>query len=326
MKYSVIIPVYNSEKTIKRCVESITLQNRPDVEIIIINDGSADESESICKALQNEHNNIVYIHKENGGVSSARNLGLSVATGEFVMFVDSDDYVDNKCFDIIDRYTQSNADFYQFGFSVVTDGIVKETRAYPERCINTSNEKEAFISDGIVSRSINSPWAKIFKRKIIAENNLRFCEELSSGEDLTFVFTFLLSADKFERLADKIYFADIGNEESLSRKYREDLSEQLIGVYDSMVKALQKNKIESKLVNRSLAWLFYRNAYSVANDLSKSNSGFLKRRKKLKAMCSLFNSKRVTPIGFKCKIIAIPIELKLIGLIDIAFQTINKLK
>ncbi len=326
MKYSVIIPVYNSEKTIKRCIESITLQNRPDVEIIIINDGSTDESESICKALQTQHNNLIYIYKENGGVSSARNLGLSVANGEFVMFVDSDDYVDNKCFDTIDKYTQSNADFYQFGFSIVANGLVKETREFPECAVNTLMEKEVFISEGVVTRSINSPCAKIYKRKIIDEKNLRFCEELSMGEDLAFVFSFLLSAGKFERLADKIYFADIGNGESLSRKYREDLSEQLIGVYDSMVLALQKNNIESKLVNQSLAWFFYRNAYSVANALTKSKLGFLERRKKLKAMCNLFNIKKVTPIGFKCKIIAITIELKLVGLIDIASQAINKLK
>lgn len=326
MKYSVIIPVYNSERTIKRCIESITLQNRPDVETIIINDGSTDETESLCKALQTKHNNIIYLYKENGGVSSARNLGLSVANGEFVLFVDSDDYVDNKCFDTIDRYTQSNADFYQFGFSIVANGLVKETREFSECNVKTSSEKEAFVSDGVVTRSINSPCAKIFKRKIINEKGLRFCEELSTGEDLTFVFTFLLSANKVERSENKIYFADVGNEESLSRKYREDLSEQLIGVYDSMVKAFQKSKIESKLINQSLAWLFYRNAYSVANDISKSNLDFPERRKKLKAMCSLFNSKKVAPIGFKCKIIAIPIELKLIGLIDIAFEMINKLK
>ncbi len=326
MKYSVVIPVYNSEKTIKRCIESITLQNRPDVEIIIINDGSTDETESICKALQTKYNNLIYICKKNGGVSSARNLGLSVANGEFVMFVDSDDYVDNKCFDTIDRYIQSNADFYQFGFTIVENGLVKETRTFPECYVNTSSEKEDFISEGIVTRSINSPCAKIFKRKIIDEKNLSFCEELSTGEDLTFVFSFLLSADKFERFPDKIYFSDIGNGESLSRKYRENLSEQLIGVYDNMVNALEKSKIESRLINQSLTWLFYRNAYSVAKDLSKSNLGFRERRKKLKAMCSLFNSKKVTPIGFKCKIIAIPIELKLIGLIDIAFEIINKLK
>ena len=122
-KVSVIIPAYNSEKTIKRCIESIILQNRADVEIIIINDGSTDETDSICKVLQTEHENIIYITKENGGVSSARNSGLSVATGEFVMFVDSDDYVDNNCFDTIDKYIKSNADFYQFGFSIEDDAM-----------------------------------------------------------------------------------------------------------------------------------------------------------------------------------------------------------
>ena len=326
MKYSIIIPVYNSEKTIKKCIESIGLQNRCDVEAIIINDGSTDRTESICKTLQTEHNNLIYLCKENGGVSSARNLGLSVASGEFVMFVDSDDYVDDKCFDIIDKYIESNSDFYQFGFSIVSNDDIKETREYSARVVNTFSEKEAFISEGVVKRSFNSPWAKLYKRKIIDENNLRFCEELSVGEDLAFVFSFLLSANKFERLTEKIYFADISNEESLSRKYRENISEQLIGVYDSMVKAMQENKIESKLINRSLAWLFYRNAYSVAKDVSKIKSDFFERRKKLRAMCRLFNSKKVTPISFKCKIIAIPVQLKLIGLIDIAIRVINKLK
>lgn len=326
MKYSVIIPAYNSEKTIKRCIESITSQNRSDVEIIVINDGSTDETETICKDLQGESHNLIYLYKENGGVSSARNSGLEAATGEYVMFVDSDDYVDSCCFDIIDKYTVSNADFYQFGFSVVANDLVKEARGFSVCRVNTPSEKESFISDGIVTRSINSPCAKIFKQKIIHENKIRFCEELSIGEDLTFVFTFLISANKFESSTDKIYFADVENEESLSRKYRENLSEQLIGVYDSMVKALQKADIESARINRSLSWLFYRNAYSVAKDISKSQLGFLKQREKMKAMCNSFNSKKVAPVGFKCKLIALPIKLKLIGLIDIAFRTTNKLK
>lgn len=324
MKYSIIIPAYNSEKTIKRCIESITVQNRSDVEIIIINDGSTDETESICKALQIEHNNLIYICKENGGVSSARNEGLSVANGDFVMFVDSDDYVDSKCFETIDKYIGSNADFYQFSFSIAENGLVTETREFSECQVGTQNEKEAFISDGVTTRSINSPWAKIYKRKIIEENNLRFCPKLSTGEDLAFVFSFLLSANKFERHIDKIYFADTGNQESLSRKYRENLSDQLIGVYENMGSALHQSKIESKLINQSLAWLFYRNAYSVANDISRSNSGFIERRKKLKAMCNLFNSKKVAPKGFKCNIIAIPVRFKLIGIVDMLFQLIKK--
>ena len=89
-----------------------------------------------------------------------------------------------------------------------------------------------------------------------------------------------------------------------------------------MVKALQKNKIESDLLNQSLAWLFYRNAYSVANDLSKSKLSFVERRKKLKDMCIMFNSQKVAPIGIKCKIISLPVKLKLVGLLDVLFQLI----
>lgn len=322
MKYSVIIPAYNAEETIKRCIESIVLQNRPDVEIVVINDGSTDETDSICKALQAQYNSLVYKYKDNGGVSTARNEGLSIASGEYVMFVDSDDYVDSSCFDIIDKYISSNADFYQFGFSIVVNGLTKEDRSFSECRANTLTDKEAFISNGVVSRSINSPWAKIFKRKIIDENNLRFCEDLSTGEDLTFVFTFLLSANSLERLTDKIYFADISNENSLSRKYRKNLSEQLLGVYDNMLTAFSESKTESEPISNALAWLFYRNAYSVAKDISNGSLKLSERRKNLKTMCCLFNSKKVVPIGLKCKIIAIPIKLKLVSLLDILFKLI----
>ena len=326
MKYSIIIPVYNSEKTIKRCIESIASQKRTDVEIIIINDGSTDMSESIYNKMQNKYNNITYIYKENGGVSSARNLGLSVAKGKYVMFIDSDDYVDSKCFEVFDSYTKSNADYYQFAFSIEANGSVNKVISWPERHVNTESEKEAFIVEGVVTRSINSCWAKLYKREIIKEKGLRFCEELCMGEDLTFVFAFLLSADKFERVDSRIYFADVSNKESLSRKYREKLPEQKICVYEKMLSDLGKSNIKGKSVKNSLTWLHYRNAYSVVNDLAKSDLSFSKRRKKLLAMCSLFNSKKVVPVGLKCKIISIPIKLKLVTMMDLAFQVINKLR
>lgn len=326
MKYSVIIPVYNSEKTIKRCIESITSQERTDVEIIIVNDGSTDMSEKFCKNLQNEYNNIVYIHKENGGVSSARNSGLSVAKGKYVMFVDSDDYVDSNCFEILDNYTKSDADYYQFVFSIEANGTVKKEKAWPERHVNTESEKEAFIIESVVTRSINSCWAKLYKRQVIEEKGLRFCEDLSVGEDLTFVFAFLLSADKIERIDGNIYFVDVSNEESLSRSYRENLSEQLIWVYENMILALEKSNIKVESVKNALAWLHFRNAYSVVNDLSRSNLGFWERRKKLLDMCRLFNSKKIAPVGLKCKIISIPIRFKLVGIVDVTFQVFNKLK
>ncbi|MBR2953009.1 MAG: glycosyltransferase family 2 protein [Clostridia bacterium] len=326
MKYSVIIPVYNSEKTIKRCIDSIASQERTDVEIIVINDGSTDMTESICNKMQNKYNNIVYIRKENGGVSSARNLGLSVAKGKYVMFIDSDDYVDGKCFEIFDSYTKSDADYYQFVFSIEANGKVKKVISWPERYVNTESEKEAFIVESVVTRSINSCWAKLYRREIIEKTGLRFYDELSMGEDLTFVFTFLLSADKLERVDSIIYFADVTNKESLSRRYREKLLEQKILVYEKMLNALEKSNIKGESVKNSLAWLHYRNAYSVVNDLTKSNLGFFERREKLLTMCNLFNSKKVAPVGLKCRIISIPIKFKLVTMMDVAFQVINKLR
>ncbi len=326
MKYSVIIPVYNSEKTIKRCIKSIASQKRTDVEIIVINDGSTDMTESICKEMQNKYDNIVYIYKENGGVSSARNSGLSVAKGKYVIFIDSDDYVDSKCFETFDSCTKSDADYYQFVFSIESNGTVKKVISWPECCVDTEGQKEAFIVESVVTRAINSCWAKLYRREIIEKNDLRFYEELSMGEDLTFVFTFLLFADKIERVNSRIYFADVSNKESLSRRYREKLLEQKILVYEKMIDALEKSNIKGESVKNSLAWLHYRNAYSVANDLTKSDLSFAERRKKLLTMCNLFNGKKVAPVGLKCKIISIPVKFKLATMMDVAFQLINKLR
>ena len=326
MKYSVIIPIYNSEKTIKRCIESITSQKRSDVEIIVIDDGSTDMSESFCRSLQNEYDSIVYVRKENGGVSSARNSGLSVVKGKYVMFVDSDDYVDGNCFEILDSYTVSDADYYQFSYSIEANGIVRKEKNWPECFVSNQGDREAFIVESVITRSINSCWAKLYKREAIEKIGLSFCEELSIGEDLAFVFTFLLSADRLERINKKIYFADVSNEESLSRRYRENLAEQKICVYEKMLSALKESGAKGASVKDSLSWLHYRNAYSVVNDLSKSDLSFFERRKKLLAMCDLFNSKNVAPAGLKCKIISIPVRLQLVTLLDIAFKVINGLR
>ena len=93
-----------------------------------------------------------------------------------------------------------------------------------------------------------------------------------------------------------------------------------------VLNALEESNIKGESIKDSLAWLHYRNAYSVVNDLTKSNLDFFERRKKLLSMCNLFNSKMVAPVGLKCKIISIPIKFKLVTMLDVAFQVINKLR
>ena len=94
---SIIVPVYNVEKYIEKCIQSLTQQTYSDIEILLINDGSTDHSDEICKKWQNKDYRIKVIYKENGGVSSARNLGLNIAKGEYIFFVDADDWLETSC-------------------------------------------------------------------------------------------------------------------------------------------------------------------------------------------------------------------------------------
>lgn len=103
MRYSVIIPIYNAEKTLKRCVEGLLADNYPDCEIILVNDGSTDQSGEICRYFADTNANVKYINKEYGGVSSSRNAGLGEAEGKYILFADSDDYVEPDYFTKLDR-------------------------------------------------------------------------------------------------------------------------------------------------------------------------------------------------------------------------------
>ena len=110
-KISIIIPMYNAEKYIARCLESVINQSFNDIEIIIVNDGSTDKSLEICRKYAEVDERIVILNKENNGVSVARNQGMNVATGEYVMFVDSDDWIDESmCQDLYKRISECNAD------------------------------------------------------------------------------------------------------------------------------------------------------------------------------------------------------------------------
>lgn len=117
MKYSVIVPVYNAEETIQRCLESLLYHIPQSAEVLVINDGSTDHSGEICRRFAEQYPALRYMEKENGGVSTARNLGLDCACGEYVLFVDSDDYVEPQYWetidDLIERY---HPDMLQRGF------------------------------------------------------------------------------------------------------------------------------------------------------------------------------------------------------------------
>ena len=210
MKYSVIIPVYNGERTLRRCLGSIP--RRPDAEIILIDDGSADKTGEIAA----EFENVRYLRTEHRGVSAARNAGLALARGEFVTFVDSDDWVAPDYFAAMEGAPE--ADILVFG--------VPPRRGDPViRLFRT--------------RTLDSVCNKRFRRAFLEENGAKFDEHYAVGEDFLFCFPLLCKAERIALYPNCIYHADLENGNSLSRGYRPRLAETQAEVF---TKAAQQGK------------------------------------------------------------------------------------
>lgn len=173
-KVSVIVPVYNTDKYLRDCIDSLVWQTMDEIEIILINDGSTDNSLSILKEYE-EHfpDKILVIDKENGGQASARNIGIKRASGEYIGFVDSDDYVEEEMFEhLYNVAVDSNADFVECDYKylkVDAEGKSKVISKYG-RIRPYSDKKDMFI-DPLVS-----PWNKLYRANILKENGLAFPE------------------------------------------------------------------------------------------------------------------------------------------------------
>ena len=173
MKFSVIIPVYNAEKTLRRCVDSLLKQNYADAEIILVNDGSKDDSGHICEEYAEHNMNVRYISQQNGGVSSARNAGLDAARGEYVLFVDSDDYVTEEFFSCIEQTVQTEcSDYVQFS-GCFDNGREKENCVRSHLSAHSREELMPHIVNAICRKKINSPWANLYRRDIIEAHRIR---------------------------------------------------------------------------------------------------------------------------------------------------------
>lgn len=199
VKVSFIVPVYNSEDYVEQCINSIQAQTVYDWELLLINDGSVDKSEEICRKYEAEDQRIHYVYKENGGVSSARNLGLSKACGEYVCFVDSDDYIDSNYIELMNAGMEENTCMVAYGlkkFGVGKQAVVVSHRL-PKGRYDINDIKALAIDDGTMSGfTFHSSCSILFKRKLIAENGLAFNENLKYSEDGMFVAEYLLNCEQ----------------------------------------------------------------------------------------------------------------------------------
>lgn len=321
MKLSVIIPVYKAEGTLHRCLDSLLNQPHEDTEIILINDGSPDSSGEICKEYAEKHPEIKYLEKENGGVSTARNTGLDTACGEYVVFVDSDDWVyDNFFSTIMKNLAEDDWDLLQYSQNY-TDGNEEKPRIQVD--FKSSDHTEIFnhTIEHMCKKHINKPIDKVYKRSIIEKNHLRFHPDLCVGEDRTFNIVFSLFIKKWCIVSDLIYWVSLENGESLSRQKRDNLDDQIRIAEEYLFDIIEKSNSsteEKDMLIKAIQFDNMRAVYTKAKYLHNNNVGLCKRLKELNSYCKQVNEKNFTyPPGKFCTLISLPVKLRLTPVLDV---------
>lgn len=225
---SVIIPIYNAEKYIEKCINSILNQTFKNIEIILVNDGSTDNSRIICEKYKNKDKRIRLFNIENNGVSSARNLGIESSRGKYIMFCDSDDYVERTWCEELYNLINGNGNSYT-GCAITTMNY--RNFKYDEKIDNLSTKEYEIISKKEYFciyhlKLFNSNCNKIYEKKIILDNNIRFDKNLSLGEDLIFNLQYLrYTEDKIIFTNKSLYNYVLKDKESLDNKYQKNLFE-----------------------------------------------------------------------------------------------------
>ena len=199
---SVIIPIYNTQKYLKRCMDSVIEQTYQNIEIILIDDGSSDNSLEICKKYQENDKRVYIISGKNCGVSHARNLGIDKAKGKYLYFVDSDDYLEKEAIEkMLIEYKMRNNQLVIAGYKEIENNLVKE-KNWGKQEITNERAKELVLHENGVGGYL---WNKLFVASLIKKNDIKFQEDISVWEDVLFVMQYLNQCDNVIIINDCIY-------------------------------------------------------------------------------------------------------------------------
>lgn len=224
---SIIVPVYNSEQTLDVCIKSILNQTFSDYEAIFVDDGSTDKGIQIIKRYEEKNERIHLIQKKNGGVSSARNYGIREACGEYLFFMDSDDYIPPHYLNAMVKVMIKSDGRIQPVTGLCKFTANEELSKEKKELLNVVSLEKKDVIKLYMEGLLNPPWNKLFKTDIVRKYGLFFSEDISLGEDLLFNLNYIATGeiDGFEVLPKLEYCYRQGNAESLSRKYYDDYYE-----------------------------------------------------------------------------------------------------
>lgn len=255
MTVSVIIPVYNSERYLHECIDSVLVQNFTDYELLLVNDGSTDSSGEICDEYAAKDIRVRAYHKKNGGVSSARNLGIEKAQGQWITFIDSDDEIKQDYFGVFKNNIPDVDLIFNDIDTVASDGKINSL------CFDGDDlSVREFLNNYFLFPHFPGPVAKFYRGYILKNSNLRFDETVHNGEDGFFNFQFLFKATVISFRGTGVY---IYKKRDISLSKRTMPLEETVYLYHNMLTLLENNGMSDKLIGRNLGDIITRYFFSI---------------------------------------------------------------
>ena len=222
---SIIIPVYNVEKFLPQCLDSVVNQTYKNIEVVLLNDGSPDGSDAICRDYANQYHQINYIKRGNAGASATRNYGIGLAKGDYVFFLDSDDYLKEDCIaNMVD--VAKTGKLVIMGYMI--DDMASNTVFAPQQYSGGYDDIKGFLLDfhKYFATKFNFPWGKLFRKDIIVKNNIRFTEGMSLSEDVLFNIDYYKHCSEgVILLEDKGYYYRQSDNSTLSKRFNPKMFE-----------------------------------------------------------------------------------------------------
>ena len=244
-KISIIIPVYNVEPYIKRCLDSVINQTYQNLEIICVDDGSTDGSGKICDEYATKDSRIKVFHKENGGVSSAKNLGLKNITGKYIGFVDSDDWIEPDMYEVLHKSAQSKdvpisvASYFK---DTDTESVpMSNKEQIPDGIINTKNMLLYPLKRDYYMGFCGYLWNKLFSANIFLNNGLSFNEEINYAEDVLLYTEAIIAGKCIGNYIDKPLYHYYQREKSISHSEFINIKVDILVAYKKVEQLFNEN-------------------------------------------------------------------------------------
>lgn len=272
MMFSILIPAYNANRYIKRCLDSVISQNFVDYEVIIVNDGSQDNTLDICREYEKKYAKITVFDQSNHGIAYTRNVLLDKAQGDWIVFIDADDFITPDYLEEFNTQIKNDikTDVIICNYSTSKNGLLIRNHNY---CTDPQKYYHYLLTKNY-HKVTTTLWAKTFRRALIERYHLRFSNKFNMGEDLYFLVTFFYQTKNICFINKCLYNWEIGNEGSMTQTHTEYYSNDNIRNYQAIIEFLKsKPDYDAYTIDLNIGKMVLRHGYylSVRRGENKAN-------------------------------------------------------